>query len=61
MTNIWSGLVIVVEDGEDNVKEVFMKESFPDGVKIVQGHLSDHMLRCFPYNIDYNTASFIYF
>lgn len=50
-----------MEDGEDNVKEVFMKESFPDGVKIVQGHLSDHMLRCFPYNIDYNTASFIYF
>ena len=48
MTNIRSDLVIVVEDWEDNVKEVFMKESFPDRVKIVQGNLGDHMLRCFP-------------
>ena len=43
MTNISSDLVIVLEDGEDDVKEVFMKESFTDGVKVVQGNLIQDM------------------
>ena len=44
MTNISSDLVIVLEDREDDVKEVFMKEGFTDGVKVVQGNLIDDML-----------------
>ena len=47
MANILSDLVIVLEDWEDDVKEVFVEESFPDGVKIVQGHLIRQIFQMF--------------
>ena len=57
MTNTSSDLVIVLEDGEDDVKEVFMKESFTDGVKVIQGNLIDdkfgNNLKCFQHKLDY--------
>ena len=64
MTNTSSDLVIVLEDGEDDVKEVFMKESFSDGVKVVQGNLIDDMFsnnfKCFQHTLDYNAAEFTF-